>query len=398
MSSGTPLHPRTEILCKSRAWRQWSGFSVASSYSDFAQPEYAAIRHAAALIDVSPLFKYRVSGPDAELLTNRVFTQDTAKMKTGQIVYTPWCDPDGSVRQEGTVFRLSDDAYQVCSVEPTLGWMERNAVGLDVSISDHSTDTAVLALQGPTSRDILVQVASAEVANLKFFHWMDSSINGIPVMISRTGYTGDLGYEVWIRSADAVQVWDVLMEGGRAHNITPCGLEAMDIARVEAGFVLLNVDYESSESALLPHHRMSPYELGFGWAVKLSKDVNFVGRQALIEAKRNNSAERKLIGLMIDWPELEELYLSAGVMPDLPLVPCRDPVPIYNQSGKQIGRATTRVWSTMLKKYLALATVEAKYAAKGSKLLMEQTVDYERKTVEAVVCKLPFFRPDRMRA
>jgi aminomethyltransferase len=398
MSTGTALHPRTEILCNSRAWRQWSGFSVASTYNDFAQPEYAAIRHAAALIDVSPLFKYLVSGPDAERLTNRVFTQDTAKMDVGQIVYTPWCDTDGSVRQEGTVFRMSDNSYQVCSVEPSMGWMLRNAVGLDVTISDHTTDTAVLALQGPTSRDVLVNVVDGPVADLKFFQWMDTSIGGVPVMISRTGYTGDLGYEVWIPAADAVTVWDALMEGGRPHNITPCGLEAMDIARVEAGFVLLNVDYVSSESALLPHHRMSPYELGFGWAVKLKKDSNFVGRQALLQEHQNNTSTKKLIGLEIGWPELEELYLSAGVMPDLPLVPCREPVPIYNRAGDYIGRATTRVWSTMLKKYLALATVDAKYAAPGTSLLLEQTVDFQRNSVVARVAKTPFFRPERMRA
>ena len=397
MSTGTVFHKRTEAICASRAWRQWSGFSVASTYSDFSQPEYAAIRHAAALIDVSPLFKYLVEGPDAEHLTNRVFTQDTAKMQVGQIVYTPWCDQDGYVRQEGTVFRLSDDSYRVCAVEPALGWLDRNTVGLDVTITDRSDALGTLARQGPTSRDVLRDVARGDIEALNFFRWMWSKIADVPVMISRTGYTGDLGYEIWIPEDKATTVWDALVEGGAPHNITPCGLEAMDIARVEAGFVLLNVDYISSESALLPHHRMSPYELGFGWAVKLDKGCNFVGREALQRAK-NASVEKRLVGLEIDWLPLEEIYLQAGIMPDLPLAPCREPVPVYDRNGRQIGRATTRVWSTLLKKYLALATIEGDFAKPGTEVYMEITVDFQRTSVRTHVVKTPFFRPERMRA
>jgi aminomethyltransferase len=397
MSTGTAFHQRTDALCRSRAWRQWSGFSVASTYNDFAQPEYAAIRHAAALIDVSPLFKYIVKGPDAIRLTNRVFTQDTAKMKIGQIVYTPWCDPDGNVRQEGTVFRLDEFEYQVCAVEPALGWLSRNGVGLNVSIVDLTDTLSTLALQGPTSRDVLRDVALPDVDSLRFFQWTNAEIAGTPVMISRTGYTGDLGYEIWIPSERALPVWDALIEGGAPHHIVPCGLQAMDIARVEAGFVLLNVDYISAESALLPRHKMSPYELGLGWAVKLDKEANFVGRDALRHEKVRRDGFR-LVGLELDWPGIEEIYLSAGIMPDLPLAPCREPVPIYNRDGEHIGRATTRVWSTLLKKYLALATIEADYSESGSEVFMELTVDFRRRSAPARVAKTPFYRPERMRA
>lgn len=397
MSTGTAFHARTESLNRSHAWRQWSGFSVASTYNDFAQPEYAAIRHAAAMIDVSPLFKYVVQGPNAIDLTNRVFTQNTEKMQIGQIVYTPWCDADGSVRQEGTVFRLAENVYQVCTVEPAMGWLSRNSVGMDVAISDHTDSLATLALQGPTSRDVLKDVTSADMDGLKFFRWTETEIDGIPVMISRTGYTGDLGYELWIPSGKAVHVWDILIEGGSRHHITPCGLEAMDIARVEAGFVLLNVDYISSESALLNHHKMSPYELGFGWAVKLDKGCNFVGKEALLKEK-DQPKENRLVGIEIEWPPLEKLYLDAGVMPDLPLAPCREPVPIYDRAGKYIGRATTRVWSTLLKKYLALATIKREFASPGTDVQMEITVDFQRMSAPARVAKTPFFRPDRMRA
>ena len=397
MSTGTAFHNRTETLCRSRAWRRWSGFSVASTYNDFAQPEYAAIRHSAALIDVSPLFKYFVRGPDAVHLTNRVFTQNTAKMQSGQIVYTPWCDPDGSVRQEGTVFRLAENAYQVCTVEPALGWLNRNAVSLDVKIYDRSEALVTLALQGPASRAVLRDLATPEIDDLRFFRWLESEIAEIPVMISRTGYTGDLGYEIWIPSENAIRVFDALMEEGAPYSITPCGLAAMDIARVEAGFVLLNVDYISSESAILPHHKMSPYELGLGWAVKLDKGCNFVGRDALLVEKEKPKGNR-LVGLELEWPPLEEIYLRAGIMPDLPLEPCREPVPIYSRNGKHIGRATTRVWSTLLKKYLALATIKSEFAKPGTEVRMELTVDFKRTSASARVAKTPFFRPDRMRA
>ncbi|MGB5354666.1 MAG: aminomethyltransferase family protein, partial [Woeseia sp.] len=374
MAAGTALHERTSALCHSNDWRQWSGFLVASTYNDFSQPEYSAIRHAAAAIDVSPLYKYWVTGPDAQLLTNRVFVQDTAKMDVGQVVYTPWCDNDGSVRQEGTVFRLGDDAYQVCAAEQAIGWLTRNALGLDVTIRDRTDDFAAVALQGPNSRDVLRAVSSAPVDDLKFFRFTVGEIAGASVMVSRTGYTGDLGYEIWIPQEKALDVWDALVEGGEPYHITPCGLAAMDIARIEAGFVLIGVDYVSSETAKLPHHRVSPYELGLGWSVKLDKGPNFVGRSALV--KRKDERGRRVVGLEIGWEALEELYLRAGLMPDLPLAPCREPVPVYNRSGGQIGRVTTRVWSTMLKKYIGLATVDSAYAEPGTEVAMEVTVDY----------------------
>ena len=303
MAAGTPFHERTSALCHSNDWRQWSGFLVASTYNDFSQPEYSAIRHAAAAIDVSPLYKYWVTGPDAPLLTNRVFAQDTANMDAGRVVYTPWCDDDGSVRQEGTVFRLDTNAYQVCAAEPALGWLHRNGVGLNVSIRDRSDDFAAVALQGPNSRDILRAVSSAPVDDLKFFRFTEGEIAGVSVMVSRTGYTGDLGYEIWIPQEKALDVWDALMEGGEPYHITPCGLAAMDIARIEAGFVLIGVDYVSSEVAKLPHHKTSPYELGLGWAVKLDKGANFVGRSALAREKQEPKP-RRVVGLEIDWEPL----------------------------------------------------------------------------------------------
>ena len=394
----TPFHPRTSQLCHSLAWRDWAGYHSVSYFREFLQPEYAAIRHSAAMIDVSPLYKYEIEGPGALALVDRVITHNAAKMAVGQVVYTPWCDADGKVRQEGTVFRLAEDRFQFNAVEPILGWLEHNAHGLDAQVVDESANVAALALQGPRSRDVLAAATrKSDLGELGFFRLTEAEIAGAPVTISRTGYTGDLGYEVWIEAEAALDVWDALMARGEPFHIRPCGLAAMDISRVEAGFVLIGVDYVSSEKALVEADKSSPYELGLGWAVKLKKGP-FVGRRALAEEKKRGSAW-KLVGLEIEWDPLEKMFLDVGLMPDLPHTVDREPVPIYaGTSGPQVGQVTSRVWSTLLKKYIALATVEARYGAVDTELAMEVTVRYSRRRAPARVVKLPFFRPDRLRA
>lgn len=397
MAAPTPFHPRTSELCESQAWRKWAGYFSVSSYRDFVQPEYAAIRNSAALIDVSPLYKYRAEGPDAESYVNRLITQDAAKMAVGQVVYTPWCDAAGKVRQEGTVFRLAEDAFRICAAEPALGWFEENAPGYDVTLTDESTRLAALSLQGPHSRAILRDAGVANVDDLKFFRKTDGEIAGARVAVSRTGYTGDLGYELWLDAEAALPVWDALMKTGEPYLITPCGILAMDVARVEAGFILISVDYVSAEVALVEADKSSPYEIGLGWTVKLGKGP-FVGRRALVEEKQRGSAWQ-VVGLEIDWGPLEKLYMDVSLMPSLPYEVCRDPVPLYaGTTGPQVGQVTSKVWSQLLKKYIALATVETAYARPGTELAMEVTVRYSRKRAPARVVKTPFFRPARMRA
>ncbi len=397
MAEPTPFHPRTSELCRSQDWRHWAGYCTPATYDEFSQPEYAAIRHAAALIDISPLYKYRIEGPQAADWLQRVITHDLRKLRVGRVLYTPWCDPDGKVRQEGTVFRLAKDRYQICAAEPALGWLRQNRADLDAELYDDSAALAGLSLQGPLSRDVLRSASTIDIDRLKFFRLATGEIAGVPVTVSRTGYTGDLGYEIWLPAAAAVEVWDALIRLGEPFRIRPCGLAAMDIARVEAGFVLIDVDYTSSELAKIEAEKSSPFELGLGWAVRLDKGP-FIGREALVEEKRRGS-EYALVGLQIDWQPLEDLYLAADLMPDLPLATRRDPVPVFAGSGgPQIGRATSRVWSTRLKKYLALATVEAAYARPGTAIAMEVTVHWERKRAPARVVELPFFRPERMKA
>ena len=395
MATGSPFFPRTSELNKSLHWKDWSGYHAAGRYQEFHQPEYAAIRNGSALIDVSPLYKYRVAGPDAAALVDRVLTRNVRKQKVGQVVYAPWCDEDGKVLQEGTVMRLDEDVFQINAAEPAIRWLRLSAAGLRLEIEDCSAAVAALAVQGPTSRALLDEVSDGGVGQLEFFHLTTCEIAGASVVVSRTGYTGDLGYELWIPAADTIRVWDVLMAAGGAHGVTPCGLLALDVARIEAGFILIDVDYKSAEHALIPSQKSSPYELGLGWAVKLKKKARFIGREALVREKRQGSAWQ-LVGLEIPWEPLEELYLEAGLMPDLPTVAWRDPVPVY-AAGRQVGRATSGCWSTTLKKYIALASVETPYSRPGGELNMEVTVDYTRRQAPARVAPLPFFRPSRMR-
>ena len=389
--------PEPRSFARGLAWKEWSGYFAASSYREFVQPEYAAIRHAAALIDVSPLYKYRVEGADATAFLNRVVTQNVAKMAVGQVVYTPWCDADGTVRQEGTLFRLGDDAYRLCAAEPALGWLQLNAEGAAVEFVDESTSMAALSLQGPNSRAVLREAGFTEVDDLQFFRHQQAEIGGAPVEVSRTGYTGDLGYELWLDAEAALTVWDALMDRGEPFLITPCGIVAMDVARVEAGFILIGVDYVSSEVALVEADKSSPYELGLGWTVKLKKGP-FIGRRALREG-RKKGYPWQLVGLQIDWDPLEKLFMDVGLMPDLPYQVHREPVPLYaGLTGPQVGQVTSRVWSALLKKYIAIATVESAYAKAGTELAMEVTVRYSRKRASARVVKMPFFRPERAKA
>jgi aminomethyltransferase len=396
MAIGTPLHSRTEPLCHSYDWMQWSGYLSVSSYNDFVQPEYASIRNSAALIDLSPLYKYAVSGADAAALVDRIVTHDAAAMSAGQVVYTPWCDPSGMVRQEGTVFRYEEDRFEIYAAEPAFEWIRRNAVGYQVEVTDRSAEVAMLSLQGPHSRAVLDAATDGAIGGLGFFRCTPTRIAGVDVAVSRTGFTGDLGYEIWIPADEAVSVWDRLMEVGAPWQITPCGLVAMDIARVEAGLILISVDYVSSEFAHTDDDLVTPYELGLGWAVKLDRG-NFVGRKALRAAKQAGP-RRCVVGLEIEWQPLEEAFMAADLMPELPMTVCREPVPIYSDEGRQVGRATSKAWSKLLKKYIALATLDADRAQIGSRVEMEVTVQYRRCRVAATVVDKGFFRPARMRA
>jgi glycine cleavage system T protein (aminomethyltransferase) len=389
---GTAFHDRTFALCTSLSYREWSGYYTVSSYEVHHEHEYNAIRNAAALIDITPLYKYLVQGKDATRLVNRVITRDIDKVKPGQVIYCCWCDEQGRVIDDGTITRLEENKYRWTAADPSLRWFRQNGLNMDVKIEDISEEVAALALQGPTSGRLLKSVAEADIANLKYFRVTSGKIAGVPVDISRTGYTGDLGYEIWVPWNEAVKVWDALMQTGRQFDIHAAGMLALDVARIEAGLLLIEVDYISSKKALIPSQTFSPYELGFGRMVHLDKE-NFVGKSALA-AQAKEGVPRQLVGLEMDWVEIEERYEKFGLTPAAPAQASRVHVPVY-LGGRQVGKATSTTWSPLLKKMIALASIDTAHSKPGTKLQMEITIEAVRQKVTATVAKLPFFSPER---
>ena len=328
MSVGTAFYPRTAPLNTKLQWREWSGYLAASAYSDSHEIEYNAIREAAALIDVSPLYKYLVSGPDATRLVDRVITRDASKLAVGRVYYTSWCNEDGRVVDDGTVARLEEQTYRWTAADSSLRWLRMNARGLDVEIEDVSERISALAVQGPLSRDVLEAATETSWGDLKYFGRQAAQVGSIPVDVSRTGYTGDLGYEVWVESAQAVELWDALVRAGSAYGIRPAGMLALDIARIEAGLILIEVDFDSVRRALIPEQSYSPFELGvLGRFVDFEKPVEFVGRRALEREQGRGGPPRRLVGLELDWEPLEELYRAKGLTPTLEPAASRVPVP-----------------------------------------------------------------------
>ena len=395
MAIGTALHPRTLAHCKSLNFRDWSGYYAVAAYESDHEHEYTAIRSRAGLIDVSPLFKYRVAGVGAVKLIDRVITRDASALQVGQVYYTPWCDDRGKVIDDGTIMRLGTDTYRWTSADPSLRWLTENADGLKVEIDDVSEEVAAIALQGPTSAAVLDRLGVSGIRDLKYFRVAAGRIAGVAVEISRTGYTGDLGYEVWVPAGRATDVWDALIGGGHPFGVQPAGLLALDLARLEAGLLLIDVDFHSSKKALTEAQKYSPFELGLERLVTLDKSA-FNGRDALV-AESRRGARRRIVGLEIDWPAVERLYDQADLPPQVAPGTSRTAVPVY-RAGRQVGRATTTAWSPALKKLIALATIEAPHYSEGTLLDIEVTVEAVRHQVPARSVRTPFFNPRRKTA
>ncbi|MBA2301667.1 MAG: aminomethyl transferase family protein [Acidobacteria bacterium] len=392
MPIGTAVHERTLALCESLNYREWSGYYAVSAYEGHHEHEYNAIRNAAALIDVSPLFKYLITGRDASRFVDRLITRDVSKMGVGQVYYTAWCDEHGKVIDDGTVTRLQDQTFRWTAADPSLRWFTQNAAGMEVRIDDISEEVAALALQGPTTARLLRVVAQADLEGLKYFRVTPGTIAGVRVEISRTGYTGDLGYEIWMPAAEAIRVWDALMTGGKPFDIKPAGMLALDVARIEAGLLLIDVDFFSSKKAMIAAQMYSPYEMGLGRLVSLDKS-RFIGQQALRREHERGHA-RQVAGLEVDWPEVETIHEKLGLAPSVGATASRVAVPVY-RAGRQVGRATSTTWSPTLKKMIALATVDRPHFAEGTQLQLEVTVEAVRHRVKATVVKTPFFDPRR---
>ena len=392
MLKTSPFHPRTAPLVRAQTWRRWSGFQMASSYDPHPAREYAAIRNAAALFDVSPLHKYLITGRDAARLLDRMVTRDVTKLAVGQVYYTPWCDVAGKVIDDGTVSRLDGSTYRLTSADSSLRWLHLNARGMEVLIEDVSERLGALALQGPLSRAILAQVSPSEVHQLAYFRLIETTVCGIPVTISRTGYTGDLGYELWVDAGRAVELWDALIEAGSPFGIVPAGVWALDLARIEAGLIMLDVDYFSSHHALTEERKSSPFEINLGWTVSRGKGP-YNGRQAL-EAERARGSAWGFTGIEVDWESFARPFAEHHLPPQIPEVAWRASTPVY-RDGNQIGYATSGCWSPLLKTSLALAHIRAPHFQPGTRVKIEITVEHRRRTADAMVRKLPFFDPER---
>jgi aminomethyltransferase len=400
LSVGTAFHPVTAPLNRKEQWREWSGYYASSSYADAHDIEYNAIREAAALIDVSPLFKYVVGGPDAQRLVDRVITRDATKLTPGRVFYTPWCDEHGKVIDDGTIHGLDDGTFRWTAADPQLRWLRMNSAGLDVTVDDVTEQTAALALQGPQSRAVLEAVTGESFGDLGYFRRRATVLRigrrKVPFDVSRTGYTGDLGYELWIDASHAIGLWNALWAAGQDHAIRPAGMLALDVVRLEAGLVLLEVDYTSARHAMNPEQNYSPAEIGLGRLVTFDK-ADFVGRLALEREARAGGPARRLVGLELDWYGIEGLFSAQGLPPAISPVVDRSPRPVF-VGGRQVGRATSVGWSPILKQAIALASVPPAREARGSRLDVEWSVEGRRGRVQATVVDLPFLDLERKRA
>ncbi len=401
MSVGTAFHPVTAPLNRKQQWREWSGYFASSAYADAHDIEYNAVREAAGLIDVSPLFKYVVGGPDARRLVDRVITRDATKLGPGRVVYTPWCDEHGKVIDDGTVHALDDGSFRWTAADPQLRWLRMNSAGLDVTIDDETERTAAVALQGPHSRDVLETALGESFADLRYFRRRAASLKAgrkkIALDVSRTGYTGDMGYEIWVDAESATALWEALWSAGQAHAIRPVGMLALDVVRLEAGLILLEVDYTSARHAMNPEQNYSPGEIGLGRLVDLEKGGDFVGRLALEREARAGGPPRRLVGLELEWAGIEGLFNAQGLPPAISPSVDRGARPVF-VGGRQVGKATSVGWSPILKQAIGLASVPASLERLGSKVDVEWTVEGRRGRVGATVVDLPFLDLDRKRA
>lgn len=394
----TPFHSRTAALNTSHEWRDWSGYLSVAKYSSTHDAEYYAVRSAAGLLDVSPLYKYEITGPDAERLVDRIMTRDITKCGVGQVMYSPWCDEDGQAIDDGTIQRFGPQHFRITAADPSLRWFQDVGFGLEAQITDLSADLGALALQGPKSRQILKQVLSqsdTDLNDLKYYYLTQAKIGRTPVTITRTGYTGDLGYEIWVARRDAEKVYDQIFKTGQRYGLLPIGLVALDMLRIEAGLLLIDVDYIAATKADIEAQKSSPYEIGLGWAVDL-EGADFIGKRTLQREARQGS-EWTFVGFEIEWEHLEELFGRVDLPPKVLATASRSAVPIY-RDGFQIGQATSICFSPYLKKYIALGIVETGAATIGDEVHIEMTVEFTRQQARARLVKTPFFNPKRKRA
>ena len=397
MSVGTAFFPRQQELNSKLAWGEWAGYYSPAVYADFHDIEYNAIREAAAMIDTSPLFKYIVRGRDAARLLDRVMTRDIGKLPVDRVLYTPWCDEEGKVIDDGTVARIGEDSYRITAADPCYRWLLMNATGLDdFEVQDVSDSIAALAVQGKLSREVLEQATGQSWSDVSYFGRRMTSIGGVDVDVTRTGYTGDRGYELWIPTEGALAAWDTIWAAGQGYGIYPVGIRAMDVCRVEGGLILVEADYTSARHVTAPELKYSPFEIGLGRLVDFGKPSDFVGRRALVLEQQAGGPPRRLVGLELDWSGIEGLFAKHGLAPAVSPMVHRDPVPVYKEN-MQVGRATSITWGPTINKMVGFGSLDVSLEKPGTRVSVEWSVEGERGKVGATVVPVPFLDLERKR-
>ncbi len=399
MIKTTPFHDRLSQLNESGLWSHWSGYLSALKYDMSPKHEYFAVRNSAGFFDTSPLFKYWIRGRDAERFLAGVMTRDIRTCKPGRAQYTVWCDDRGYVLEDGVVFRHSDNEFFLTAAEPNLGYLQDLVGRLDVEIEDVSEAYGMLAVQGPRSREILSKLAP-EVDDLAFFEHTQAKIGSAPVTISRTGYTGDLGFEICVGSDQALPVLDAVVQAGDGYGLRPFGEEALLMTRIEAGLVLINVEFFSSRLAYTDHERVTPRELGFGWMQRGidADDRPFIGRNAIRREIADKTSRWLSVGLELDWADYDRLYNEAGLIPPKDETPLDYESMLYDDEGTRIGYATSLMYSPVLQRHIAMARVRPDLATPGNRVNLELTINHQYQTVAADVARLPLFNPSRKTA
>jgi len=375
----TPFHPRTEAANRLWSWGNWGGYTTALSFDDLAM-EHAAIRNTATVYDLCPMVKYRVEGPEAAEYLNRLTIRNAAKLSVGGVQYTAWVNDAGHLLDDGTLFRLTENRYRLCCQERHLPWLLDSAHGFDVAIAEETEEVAALALQGPTSAEVL-RLAGFDIDGLKPFRLAEFAFGAGRLMISRTGFTGDLGYELWTTPDQALALWDRLFEAGRLHGLRPIGSEALNIARLEAGFIITRYDFTPADICVREDRLRSPVEMGMCWLIDWDKG-HFTGKAAL-SRQRDLGAEWSFVGLEIDGN-----------------IPAEGAI-LYHDRKAEVGVVTGACWSPVLKKNIALAQIRTRHAT-GANIWAEiyalRELHYEKLMMRARVVDRPFFTPARRRA
>jgi aminomethyltransferase len=399
MYKTTPFYPRLKDLNETGLWGHWSNYLSALRYDMSAKHEYFAVRNSAGFFDTSQLFKYWIRGKDAERFLAGIVTRDIRICKPGHAQYTVWCDDNGYVLEDGVIFRHSANEFFMTAARPNLAYFQDLIGGLDVSIKDVSEDFGMLAVQGPRSREVLAQL-TADVNDLKYFDHTPSKIGKTSVTISRTGYTGDLGFEVLVGSDDALDVLDQVIEAGRGRGFRPFGEDALLMTRIEAGLILIDVEFSSSRLAYNDEERVTPRELGLGWMLRkiATDDRPFIGREALIREARDKTSRWSTVGLVVDWKHYEDIYNAAGLIPPKDETPTAWESMLYDGDGERIGYATSLMYSPVLQRHIAMARVHPDQAAVGNTVHVELTINHEYQMVRADVARMPLFNPTRKTA